>query len=321
MARARNIKPGFFKNEDLAECTPWARLCFVGLWLLADREGRLEDRPRRIKGELFAFDSVEVDPLLQELQKHGFIQRYEVDGLGIIQIVNFGKHQNPHHREPPSDLPPPESPGLDPVGNPPKPEASSPCNDPKARGKPQASPGLSTDESAKDGGETVLIPDSGFLIPDSPSRIPDPGEPSASLRVAPPIADAPPPRPKRERAEARGAPVWEAYALAYRGRYQVEPVRNAKANAQCLQLVDRLGADEAPQVAAFYVAHQKAIYVSRRHALDLLVHDAEALRTDWLTGRQSTQSAATQADRTQQNAGAFGRLIERAQREADHAER
>lgn len=162
MARARNIKPGFFKNEDLAECTPWARLCFIGLWTLADREGRLEDRPRRIKGELFAFDSVEVDPLLVELEKHGFIARYTVDGLGIIQIINFGKHQNPHHREPKSDLPPPQSLGLDPVGNPPEPRALDPCNDPKARGKPEASPRLSPDESAKDGGETVLIPDSGF---------------------------------------------------------------------------------------------------------------------------------------------------------------
>ena len=48
MARARNIKPGFFANENLAECDPLARLLFAGLWCLADREGRLEDRPKRI---------------------------------------------------------------------------------------------------------------------------------------------------------------------------------------------------------------------------------------------------------------------------------
>ena len=54
MARARNIKPGFFKNEDLAECSPWARLCFAGLWTLADREGRLEDRANVIQDELDA---------------------------------------------------------------------------------------------------------------------------------------------------------------------------------------------------------------------------------------------------------------------------
>ena len=49
MARARNIKPGFFKNEFLAEMPCEVRLLFIGLWTLADREGRLEDRPKRIK--------------------------------------------------------------------------------------------------------------------------------------------------------------------------------------------------------------------------------------------------------------------------------
>ena len=95
MARARNIKPGFFNNEDLAECSLAARLCFAGLWTLADREGRLEDRPKRIKGELFRFDSLDVEPLLKELAHRGFILRYEVDGRGLIQVVAFHKHQNP----------------------------------------------------------------------------------------------------------------------------------------------------------------------------------------------------------------------------------
>ena len=97
MARARNIKPAFFNNEDLAECSLAARLCFAGLWTLADREGRLEDRPKRIKGELFRFDSLDVEPLLKELAHRGFIMRYEVDGRGLIQVVAFHKHQNPHH--------------------------------------------------------------------------------------------------------------------------------------------------------------------------------------------------------------------------------
>lgn len=107
MARARNIKPGFFKNEDLAECSPWARLCFAGLWTLADRDGRLEDRPKRIKGELFPFDSIEVEPLLQELESFNFILRYETDGMKAIQILEFAKHQTPHYSEKKSIIKPP----------------------------------------------------------------------------------------------------------------------------------------------------------------------------------------------------------------------
>lgn len=108
MARARNIKPGFFKNEDLAECSPWARLCFAGLWTLADRDGRLEDRPKRIKGELFAFDSVEVEPLLAELERRSFLVRYRNEDGAFIQISKFSTHQTPHYSEKPSVIKPPE---------------------------------------------------------------------------------------------------------------------------------------------------------------------------------------------------------------------
>jgi hypothetical protein len=186
MARARNIKPGFCTNEDLAECSFEARLCFAMLPMIADREGRLEDRPKRIKGELFRFDSLDVEPLLAELEQHGFIVRYEVNGLDLIQIIAFAKHQNPHHREPESTLPPPPSLRLDMDGKYSKPEASVPCNDCKASGKPEADSGCdpskaSDQPKARHGFDppTSDLPrgssrvDSGALIPDSGTMIPE----------------------------------------------------------------------------------------------------------------------------------------------------
>lgn len=99
MARSRNIKPGFFRNELLAECSPLTRLLFAGLWCLADRAGRLEDRPKRIRAEVLPYDDGSVDEMLNELDQAGFILRYQVGGLRFIQVQNFAKHQNPHHRE------------------------------------------------------------------------------------------------------------------------------------------------------------------------------------------------------------------------------
>jgi len=109
MPRARSIKPGFFKNEGLADLHPQARLLFMGLWMLADREGRLEDRPKRIKAELFPYERADVDALLQSLadSTEKFIIRYKVDGEGYIQITNWARHQNPHHMEPASVIPAP----------------------------------------------------------------------------------------------------------------------------------------------------------------------------------------------------------------------
>lgn len=108
MARARNIKPSFFANDDLADIHPLGRLLFIGLWTLADREGRLEDRPRRIKAEALPYDDCDVDSLLDDLQKHGFILRYAVGEDRFIQVVNFSKHQNPHVKESASSIPAPD---------------------------------------------------------------------------------------------------------------------------------------------------------------------------------------------------------------------
>ena len=109
MARARNIKPGLYKNEDLAECSIWARYIFAGLSTIADREGRLEDRPKRIKGELLPYDAQDMEPLLKELAARKFILRYEVVGVRYIQILTFHLHQSPHYSEKPSVIPPPDS--------------------------------------------------------------------------------------------------------------------------------------------------------------------------------------------------------------------
>ena len=105
MARARNIKPGFFANDTLAECSPLARLLFAGLWTIADRAGRLEDRPKRIKAALLPYDECDINDLLDQLVSRGFIARYEAGGQKLIQVLAFNKHQNPHKNEPESLLP------------------------------------------------------------------------------------------------------------------------------------------------------------------------------------------------------------------------
>jgi hypothetical protein len=143
MSRARNIKPGFFKNDLLAECSPLARILFIGLWCEADREGRLENRPRRIKAECLPYDDCDVSTLLDELSERGFITCYEDGESHYIAIPEFSKHQNPHVKEQASQIP-------------------APCM-----------PGASTVQVQGLSGESMevatLIPDSLLLIPDSPS--------------------------------------------------------------------------------------------------------------------------------------------------------
>lgn len=113
MARARNIKPGFFENETLAEIAPVGRLLFAGLWVIADRAGRLEDRPKRIRAQVLPYDDLDVDAMLDELAERGFILRYEGrDKSRYIQIIAFEKHQQPHHKERESTVPAPDKDGA-----------------------------------------------------------------------------------------------------------------------------------------------------------------------------------------------------------------
>lgn len=90
MARSRNIKPGFFSNEHLAELDFATRLLFIGMWTEADREGRLEDRPRRLKMALFPADNVDIEFMLNGLESYGFIRRYNDDDGQKIEVLNFG---------------------------------------------------------------------------------------------------------------------------------------------------------------------------------------------------------------------------------------
>lgn len=185
MSRARNIKPGFFKNDTLAECSPLARILFAGLWCEADREGRLEDRPKRLKADCLPYDDCDVDSLLDDLAGRGFIVRYVVDGARYIAIPEFLKHQNPHCKEAASSIPAPDKHRASTVRAPEIPERAG------------------------------LIPDSGFLIPDSLQEIAPPAAPPIPTPVK---AD---PKGSRLPADWTLPADWRAWAEATRPELDV----------------------------------------------------------------------------------------------------
>lgn len=107
MARARNIKPGFFMNETLADIDPLGRLLFIGLWTLADYKGDLEWRPKRIKAQVLPYDECDIEGLAINLDKSRFVTFYSHQGETYLHINNFERHQNPHpnERKKGSDIP------------------------------------------------------------------------------------------------------------------------------------------------------------------------------------------------------------------------
>jgi hypothetical protein len=107
MARIRSVKPEFFLNEAVAALDFEWRLLFIGLWTQADRAGRLEDRPARLKASILPYDPVDIEVGLRRLTDAGLIIRYDSDGRAFIAIPTWEKHQQPHVRESESQIPAP----------------------------------------------------------------------------------------------------------------------------------------------------------------------------------------------------------------------
>ena len=240
MARARNIKPGFFCNDLLGECSPLARLLFIGLWTLADRKGRIEERPKRIRAELLPYDDdADVDALLEELSKANFIVRYKVGEQSLIQVANFLKHQNPHKHEKDSELPPP---GL--VAN---------------RNEHHASTVQAPDLHQTSIVVARLIPDSGFLIPDSGSLNEERGFTTQTLSLPKLEVKQEKPKPQdnvnsamyrsKHKASAEFLTVWELWKnkLAYSNGRTMDPFTEESQ----LYSLDRFETPEAIEIVRF----------------------------------------------------------------------
>lgn len=95
MARIRTIKPEFWSSEQVMECSPIARLLFIGLWNFCDDGGNHVDSDRTIKAEIFPGDDIssqDVRRMLDELSSNGLIVMYSSNGKGFIHVTGW-QHQ------------------------------------------------------------------------------------------------------------------------------------------------------------------------------------------------------------------------------------
>lgn len=109
MARIRHIKPDFWTDEAVVECSLTARLLFIGLWNFADDDGRMLNRPKQIKMQIFPGDdisSMSIHELLNELYNRDLIILYKVEDKELIQIKSW--HHQVIQRPKPSKYPGPD---------------------------------------------------------------------------------------------------------------------------------------------------------------------------------------------------------------------
>lgn len=87
------VKPEFWTDEKLTECSMSARLLFIGIWNFSDDLGNIELSPKQIKMLIFPSDDVRVEPFIDELLGVGVLSAYSVNGNIYANVKNFLKHQ------------------------------------------------------------------------------------------------------------------------------------------------------------------------------------------------------------------------------------
>ncbi len=281
MARIRTIKPEFWSSEQVTSCSRDARLLFIGTWNHADDEGNLARSASQLKAKVFPADEIECEPLLQELLAHGLLIEYSVSDKVYLHIDGFKKHQL--------------------INRPSKPQC------------PLYEDSLRTHGVAKSLIVNNSLSTHGALTTEGRKEGREGGDLDTSLRSVSQQSQVVVLEKQRiEEASNEGTRrTWTLYAVSYEKRYGVAPVRNAKVNSLLKQLVARLGADDAAAVAAFYVGHDLALYVRGRHPVELLLRDAEGLRTQWATGKKSTGLEARSAEQREAVRSQVDRVAER----------
>lgn len=95
MSRIRTIKPEFWTSEQVMECSPLARLLFIGMWNFCDDQGVHPASSKTLKAEIFPADDITIDAisnLVSELIKQRLVMEFE-NNFKKYWYVTGWKHQ------------------------------------------------------------------------------------------------------------------------------------------------------------------------------------------------------------------------------------
>jgi hypothetical protein len=298
------IREGLLDSEKVLSVPADARWLFVAIQLTADDLGLFEATEFRLHRKA-ALPREHVGKLLAMLADVDLVRLYEAGGRTLGFIPKFGQRlriKSVKYPMPPRALVADDEDALNKI---------------KHLGieMPDTRPSLHRQRLSESESESEAELEKSNTV--SPAAAKKQAAKPEVLGKPLPAAKAPAAAPKGPRAAkppdepTPGSLVFDAYKLAYRKRYKADPVRNQKVNSQCKQLAERLGIEAAPQVAAFFVAHNGNLYKASGHATDLLLRDAESLHTQWVTNtpladRTQTAQQVNEAAKASKLAGMTG---------------
>lgn len=93
MARKRMIDPNIWQSEDFGKLSNLAKVVFIGLFSLADDEGRGRANPMYLKSTLFPYNekmrSTDIEVALSEISRNMSIVFYSYDGSNYYELLSW----------------------------------------------------------------------------------------------------------------------------------------------------------------------------------------------------------------------------------------
>ena len=97
MPRRRMIDPNIWQSEDFSKLSTLAKLIFIGMFSLADDEGKGRGKPVYLKSVLFPYDDtmrlIDVEKTLSEISSNMSVTFYSHDGNEYYIMNNWKKWQ------------------------------------------------------------------------------------------------------------------------------------------------------------------------------------------------------------------------------------
>ncbi len=97
MARKRMIDPNIWQSEDFSKLSTLSKLVFIGMFSLADDEGRGRAKPVYLKSVIFPYDDgmrvIDIEKSLSEISANMSVTLYDHDGSKYYQMDKWSKWQ------------------------------------------------------------------------------------------------------------------------------------------------------------------------------------------------------------------------------------
>lgn len=265
MARIRSIKPEFWRDEKIATLeNKLAGYFFIGLWNVADDEGKFSLSPKSLSLQMPIFRSKEVVTYLSELTQKGLIRESVCSQWGLV--VNWG-HQK---------IDKPKVPQI------------------KVKDIQWLDVGVST--IAREKSSITRRKDRiGSRIKDRIGS--DRGsEKDASTNLPKVALQNKPRKPSASPTDNHVYLVIKTYCDSWSERYGTNPPISGKVSGQIKQLVKDVGPLRASELIQAYIDMSDQWFITKRHDIATLISNLNSVVQFADTGESVTRIEAQQAD-------------------------